>query len=354
MKQTLSDLPGKVIALLILLGALVLAFFTLKILLIPLVAASFLAYLFDPAIVVLQRRGMGRGVAYLLLLVVSVLGIAVLVASAPSWLQLESISAAGNEGGFAERLEKQISDAERALDKRFPMFKSIDMSSKAAVKAAAAAEHLFEQLPGLMTAFLLNLLLVPVIAYFMVRDGRTLRRRIVQVVPNRYFEMTLIMLHRIDEQIGGYLRGRIIECMLVAVTQAIAMGITASFVEQRQILLISFVCGITNLIPYVGPLMGVGFGALLYLGAYGMPMSAVYGLLIASFAAHLVDNVAIAPVVLSHNVDLHPLTVALVLVIGGELLGILGLLIAIPVAASIKVIAQEFYSNYRMRAAPDN
>ena len=57
----------------------------------------------------------------------------------------------------------------------------------------------------------------------------------------------------------------------------------------------------------------------------------------------------IAPAVLSHNVDLHPLTVVLALVIGGEVFGMLGLLIAIPVAASIKVIAQEVYANHQVQ-----
>jgi len=96
--------------------------------------------------------------------------------------------------------------------------------------------------------------------------------------------------------------------------------------------------------------MGAGFGVALYLGALGQPTAVVYGFLLATLGAHLVDNIAIAPVVLSHNVDLHPLTVVLVLVIGGELLGILGLLIAIPVAASVKVVAQEVYANYQLQS----
>jgi predicted PurR-regulated permease PerM len=160
--------------------------------------------------------------------------------------------------------------------------------------------------------------------------------------------MSLIMLNRIDRQIGGYLRGRLIECILVGITQMLFMGIAALFVPQPQILLISAVAGITNMIPYVGPVIGTAFGALLYLGA-GLPMSAVYALVIAVAAAHVLDNVVIAPAVLSHNVDLHPLTVALVLVIGGELMGALGLLIAIPVAASLKVVVQEFYTNYQLQ-----
>ena len=146
---------------------------------------------------------------------------------------------------------------------------------------------------------------------------------------------------------AGYFRGRLIECILVGTTQALLMGIAAVFVPQRDVLLIAAVCGATNIIPYLGPVMGTIFGAVLYIGL-GLPISSVYGLIAAAVAAHVIDNILIAPAVLSHNVDMHPLTVALVLVIGGELLGTLGLLIAIPVASTIKVIVQEFYANYQL------
>src|SRR5262249_30838613 len=154
---------------------------------------------------------------------------------------------------------------------------------------------------------------------------------------------------RIDQQIGGYLRGRLVECILVGLTQAVCMGIANIFVPQDQILLISAAGGLTNMIPYLGPVMGTIFGAFLYI-CFGLPMASIYGLVAAAACAHLIDNIVIAPAVLSHNVDLHPLTVALVLLIGGELMGTLGLLIAIPVASAIKVIGQEFYANYQLQA----
>ena len=347
MTQLLGETPTRILLFLLIIGLGVLAFLTLKILLVPLVAASFVTYLFDPGIVMLQRRGISRGSAFLMLLGVAVLAFIVILAIMPSWLQLESLNASGSS--FSERLDKQLSDIEKTISQRLPMFQTVHLSAEINKVATESGGRVFQALPGVITSFTLNLLLVPLIAYFMVRDGQNLRRRVVSLVPNRYFEMSLIVMHRMDQQIGGYLRGRLIECMLVTATQMAAMGIARVFVPQPQILLISAVCGATNLIPYVGPVMGAGFGILLYFGAYGLPMSAVYGLIIATFAAHLVDNVAIAPVVLSHNVDLHPLTVALVLVIGGEALGILGLLIAIPIAASLKVIAQEIYANYQMQ-----
>jgi predicted PurR-regulated permease PerM len=264
----------------------------------------------------------------------------------PSWLRLESIT--GSSQTFTARFSAQLTGLERWFNSKFPMFGSVSIADQVNGRAALVAGRFFEQLPALVTGFLVNLVLVPFIAYFMVRDGKTLKRRVVELLPNRYFEMSLIMFNRIDQQIGGYLRGRLIECILVAVTQALLMGITAVVAPQQYILVIAGVSGVTNMIPYLGPILGTIFGAFLYLGS-GLPISSVYGLIAAAAAAHVIDNILIAPAVLSHNVDLHPLTVALVLVIGGEVLGVLGLLIAIPVASTVKVVVQEFYANYQLQ-----
>jgi len=325
---------------------LVLLALTIQVLLVPLVAAMFLAYLFEPGIEMLQRRGMSRGKAYLVVFGLSSVGLIVLLSFAPAWLSFES--APGSTQALSDRLQAQLGDLERWADSHVPMFRSVHLSDRISEQAVGLAEQLLTALPTLVTSFIVNLILVPFIAYFMVRDGRKLRRRIVALVPNRYFETSLIMFHRIDEQIGGYLRGRLIECILLGLTQMLLMGLVSVSVEQPQILLISIVFGLTNVIPYAGPVMGTAFGVFYYF-ALGVPTNSIVALLIVAAIAHLIDNVVIAPAVLSHNVDLHPLTVALVLVIGGEVLGVLGLLIAIPVASTIKVVVQEFYSNYQVQ-----
>lgn len=346
MKSLFGETGLRILAVAALVLGLVLAIFVIQILLVPFVAALFVLYLFDPAILAMQRRGMDRGHAFLLLLAMTVLFVAVLLMFMPSWLRLESLGVSSDT--FSQRVTTEVGAIERWVNVKFPMFRSANIGDEITSRAAAVASRFFGELPALVTALLVNLLLVPFIAYFMIRDGKTIKRKVIELVPNRYFEMALMMFSRIDQQIGGYLRGRLIECILVGITQALLMGIANIFAPQQQILLIAAVCGITNMIPYLGPVLGTIFGSLLYLGA-GLPLTSIYGLVAAAAGAHVVDNVIIAPAVLSHNVDLHPLTVALVLVIGGELLGILGLLIAIPVASSIKVIAQEFYANYHLR-----
>jgi predicted PurR-regulated permease PerM len=346
MKQLFGETHLRILAVAGFLVVLVLAFFAIQILLVPFVAALFVFYLYDPAVILLQRRGMDRGPAFMLLLGATVITIGAMLVLMPAWLQLESIGASNQT--FTDRFSSQLNALELWVNSKVPMAATIHITSEVTAKSAALATHFLAQLPGLITSFTVNLLLVPFIAYFMIRDGKTLKRRIVEVVPNRYFEMSLIMFTRIDQQIGGYFRGRLIECLLVATTQALFMGVATVFVPQQNVLLIAGVCGATSMIPYLGPVLGTTFGVFLYIGS-GLPMTSVYGLIAAAVGAHVIDNILIAPAVLSHNVDMHPLIVALVLVIGGELFGALGLLIAIPVASTIKVVVQEFYANYQLQ-----
>jgi predicted PurR-regulated permease PerM len=343
-KQLFDDFPVRLVGLAGFLILVVLVVMTVQVLLVPFVAAMFLAYLYDPVIEALQRRGVRRGRAYLLLFGLTLLAILILIVVAPDWLRLESTS--GSAETLSDRLTQQLTGFERFVDTRLPMFRSVRIADQVSERAASVANQFMMELPSIVTSFAVNLFLVPIIAYFIVKDGRKLRRHIVSLLPNRYFEMAMMMFYRIDGQIGAYLRGRLIECMLVAAVQMLLMAVGAIYVPLPHILLISAVGGVTNLIPYVGPLLGSAFGVFLYIsGDY--PMASVWVLLGIVALAHLIDNLIIAPAVLSQNVGLHPLTVVLVLVIGGEVLGVLGLLIAIPVASSIKIVVQEFYANYQ-------
>jgi len=346
MRSAFRDTTIRVIAFAALLLAFLIVFAAIRILLVPFVAAMFVVYLFDPAIIVLRRRGIDPSNAFLVVLFVTLVAIGGTLSLLPSGLRIETLL--DSREAFTVQFITQLDALEQWANTKFPVFGSMKVVSDVNDQAAAMTTRFFDELPSWITSFAVNLMLVPFIAYFMIRDGKTLKRRMVELVPNRYFEMSLIMLNRIDGQIGGYLRGRLIECILVGATQALLMGVASLFVPQRYILLIAVITGVTTMIPYLGTVLGMFFGAVLYLGS-GLPMSSMYGLLVAAVAAHILDNVLIAPAILSQNVDLHPLTVALVLIIGGEILGALGLLIAIPVATSVKVVAQEFYANYQLQ-----
>lgn len=349
MKRLFGEVPARLVGIAIILAVVILLVLTVQVLLVPLVGALFLAYLLEPGIVVLQRRGIGRGNAFIVMLSLCSIVLLLLLMMAPTWLTLESVG--GFKGNFPVKVETALASFDKSVKKQIPVFRKVDISNKITQRAVDFAEQAATELPSMAASFTVNLMLIPFMAYFLIRDGRSLRRSIVNLVPNQYFEMALSMFHRIDQQIGGYLRGRLIECILAGAVQMLLMGATEAILGIRQpnILLISGVSGVLNLIPYVGPVFGAIFGSILYFGADNLPNTSIFALLGVIAIVHLIDNIVIAPAVLSHNVDLHPLTVVLALVIGGEVLGVLGLLIAVPVAASIKVIGQEFYANYQVQ-----
>jgi predicted PurR-regulated permease PerM len=327
--------------------ALVFAFFTVSILLVPLVAAPFVVYLVDPAVIRRQRHNLSPGNSFLLILIAVLACLGLLLAFIPSRVSLESFSASDTD--FAVRIERQMTEMETWIQTKVPMLESFEIAANVMARGAGIIVTFFNELPGLIASVAINLLLVPFIAYFIIRDGGAVKRRLVEPVPNRYFEMSLVVLHQIATQVGGYFRGRLIESILVGVALVVSMGVLSFWMTLPHILLMGIVIGITNLIPYVGPAMGLTFGAALYLGQ-GLTPGSILGLVIAVAIAQLLDNLVFAPVVLSQNVDLHPLAVVLVLVIGGEFLGVMGLLIAVPVAASVKIVVGEVCRSYRLQA----
>src|SRR5262249_8562289 len=194
MKNLFGETTIRVLAFGALLLALTLVVVALRTLLVPFVAALFVVYLFDPAILFLERHGITPSVGFLVLLAFSLIAVGVILTVMPG-LPFESLS--GSSETFTERFINQLDGLERWANAKFPMFGSIRIVAEIDAKAAAVATRFFEQLPEWITTFVVNLVLVPFIAYFITRDGKTLKRRLVELVPNRYFEVSLVMLNRV-------------------------------------------------------------------------------------------------------------------------------------------------------------
>ena len=194
-----------------------------------------------------------------------------------------------------------------------------------------------------MVGFLLNAVsllvtaaMIPFLAFFLVRDSRRLKREMLAVVPNRFFEFTLNLLHRMDLQLGSYIRGQVVESAIVGVLAAAAL---AALRIDSFLFLGGFV-GLSNLVPYVGPIAGAVPPILVALMQFDDPTVALY-VAGALTAVQIIDNNILKLVVVGKSVDLQPLSIVVAVLVGGELFGILGMVLSIPVAGFLKVVAQE-------------
>ena len=147
----------------------------------------------------------------------------------------------------------------------------------------------------------------------------------------------IVIMRNIDVVLGKYVKGKLIDCFVVGTL----VYIIFSVLGLKFALLFSFIIGLTNLIPYVGPVIGA-IPACLF--ALLQSFNIFIGVLIAVVFIQTLESVFLVPYITSKTVEIHELTTLLALLIGGSLFGIIGALTAIPVYLVIKVI-YEYYKN---------
>lgn len=247
---------------------------------------------------------------------------------------------------LADRIQGMQSDAPKyiegitrlinSIENKLSFIRSIgldfDFSSSLQNRLVPATEKFFAAVPDTLKKFFTVSLLAPFLAFFMIKDGRQFSRNLLALVPNNLFELTYNIYHQINDQMGQFVRARLMEALIVGfVTWVGLLIIGFQFAE-----LLALFAAVTNLIPYIGPVIGTIPAVILALinGATTLDLSL---LLLVYFIAQLIDAAFIIPVVVAKIVDLHPVTVIVVIIIGAQLMGVVGMLISIPVASALKV-----------------
>ena len=191
-------------------------------------------------------------------------------------------------------------------------------------------------------SLLISIVLIPFMVFFLMKDGRKFKKEFVSIVPNKYFEFSLYLLHKINVQVGNYLRGQVLDATIVGLLATGALWVLG----VKYFIMIGLFAGIANIIPYFGPVTGAVIAIIVSILQTGDFHLASY-VILAFIIIKLLDDAIILPMVMSKSVHISPLTVLLAIMIGGKLFGVLGMLLSIPVAGFIKVIIHESMTNYR-------
>jgi len=201
-------------------------------------------------------------------------------------------------------------------------------------------------IPSVVSDSLTVMLLAPFLGYFMLQDGRRISRALLEMVPNNLFELALNLHHQINSQMGSFIRARILEAAIVGLVCWVGFVL----IGFPYATLLAVFAGLTNLIPYIGPVIGAVPGILIALiseeGAiYASTNVNLFVIASIYFIAQLIDNVFLIPLLVARIVNLHPVTVILALIIGAQAMGILGMVISIPVASVLKVTLGAVYNH---------
>jgi len=207
------------------------------------------------------------------------------------------------------------------------------------VRSTSVLGHFLSRLAEIISLWIV----MPITFLFFLVDQGQIRKALLAMVPNRYFEPTLNVLADLNETVGSYLRGVILECSLVGITYMVLLWVVG--VTPEWAIIIGLFAGIINIIPYAGSVLGLSLGLLYALLAEQvhplLPFVNVGNLwlwiLAVAVVARILDDIVFQPMVLGSALELHPLVVALGIVGASLLFGLSGAIFAVPTIALAEV-----------------
>lgn len=188
------------------------------------------------------------------------------------------------------------------------------------------------------------------LAFFFLRDPHMLKSGILILTPIKWEDHVKTILHKTKILLSRYFLGLMTE--LVSMITLISLGLTIFGVKNA--LLIGFLGGLMNIIPYLGPVIGGSIGVILgvttvlSLGYYDAVLITAVIIILTFAIANLIDNIVLQPLIYSKSVNAHPIEIFLVIIMAGSLAGIPGMILAIPTYTVIRIVAKEFLSGFKV------
>jgi len=301
----------------------------------PFIMAAILALILNPAVNAAERRRVPRAVSVLVLYGL----IAGVLAAVGFWLVpvvRQQITALIAQGPAVASYLQDLADKHHVvsvlgipIDVRQAYQDAVqNLPGVVAGQLSSVVQNVF-----LLFNWLFQIVLVLLVGFFLVKDARAIRRFFESLVPRGYRTDASDLAAEIYRMLGAYMRGQVAICALVGLVTGIAMWV----IGVPYSLALGVVAGVTAFIPFIGPFLGVA-PALAVAGFVLQNEGKVVLVAVIYFVISTVIYNFISPKVFGDAVHLSPMLVIIAFVVGGYLAGILGLFIAVPVAATLRIL----------------
>lgn len=310
----------------------------------PIVLGLLLGYVLYPIIRLFDRVGLPKGLGVLLIFTSFVSGMVYSISIVVPLVRSEIEVITGNQSPGAG--ESRIYDIIDETSDQLYRYRLIQQNLDARQVIDQLREFLKQQSRrfvdsvGGMAAQAGQFLMIFLFVFtYTLLDGHKIHRTVIGFFPNALFESGTLMLRQTTILFGAYLRGLIIENLLLGLCAFLMLLILGMIVPLSIALcvLIALTMALTNIVRIVGPFIGAVISVVFILVSQP-DLIAIVGVLIIAFAIQLLDNVIVLPLVMKEQVDVHPVVSLLSVIAGGSIGGILGMIIAIPIAGAVKII----------------
>lgn len=317
----------------------------------PLVVSLFLYYMLNPLVKVITKIKIGkwcfpRGLASLLV-VLLIIGVIVgsVMALIPSLVnELNQLikwlpTATKETQHWMVRLSKN--EMLRNIDFKALYSQYNGQVTKYAQKLLSGLTTSAGTVIGTVTKIVVVAVTVPVMLFYMLKDGPRLVPSIQRFFSKEHGEDVAKLLHQMNATLSAYISGQAIECLFVAIGTTIGYLI----IGQPLALVLGLVAGATNMIPYIGPYIGIAPALLVSLAA--APEKLIW-VIVVVIVVQQIDSNIIYPNVIGRSLNIHPLTIIILLLAAGNIAGIAGMILCVPFYAVVKTIVNYFWTIWKL------
>jgi predicted PurR-regulated permease PerM len=185
--------------------------------------------------------------------------------------------------------------------------------------------------------FLFLIIIVPILTIIFVREGNNIKKDIYSLIPNKYFEIVVSIIEETFNSVLNFIFAKFIQSLIVGIIVAVGFFILGI----KGALILGFIIGLLNIIPYLGPILSVI--PTFFISYFFYDLRTTIFALIVIGVAQLVDNLITQPIIIPKIINEHPLIVILVVLIGAKIAGPLGMILAIPIFSIFKIVFQKLY-----------
>lgn len=319
----------------------------LEIVLLPMILTGLLYYLLNPMVDWMEKHKISRtiGISILFVLIVLLLiwGLAVAIPS----IQDQVVAFAQNLPSNIRKIESQVTGL--LQDKRFEQFRptALEVLNKVndqvvayAQKFSSSAVNWASNLISTASQIIVAILIMPFILFYLLRDGQYLNKHITQYLPTKWREPIGTVLTDVNSQLSNYVRGQV----TVAIIVALMFSLMFSLIGLSYPITLGIMAGFLNLIPYLGSFLAMIPAVILGLIAGPVMLIKV---LIVFMVEQTIEGRFVTPLILGSSLSIHPITILFVLLTAGQMYGVLGVLLGIPIYASIKVLVKAIFEWYK-------
>ncbi|OFZ79246.1 MAG: hypothetical protein A2583_01170 [Bdellovibrionales bacterium RIFOXYD1_FULL_53_11] len=296
------------------------------------------AMLFSPLVTGLERRGYPRTLSIIIIFFTIgsgavTTGFFALQSGVKEWESFRE-----DAPKYFKTTVTKLGQYEAAQKKKYPFLQSVQPTQTLLSWGQDTGKWFVSHGASIMGDLLMCLFLVPIITFALLSEGVLMRRKFFQLIPNRMFESVYLITMGAASAISDYVRAKIFEALIVG----LLAGAGFYLIGAPYAIVLGIVVGVTNIIPYIGPVIGAVPG-LAIAALNGSPIHIFWNMFFIYLIVNIIDIAVIFPFVVAKLVNLHPLILIATVAVGQQYYGLIGMLISVPVATAIKVTLEEMY-----------